>query len=268
MALENLGKNMKATRKAQGLSQEAVARRADLSLNVVAKIELGLIGNPHYATLAGIADALDLTVAELVGETAPKASAPLETGRPGPEPYAHIPYGPDESRADCAQARAEVMRIADEALERGDINDLSEVVYHYTDEAIEIQRLSDAEADPVYGPWVEYARRFSERWHKKIEAEDFTKGEAHEFVAMLDDFTEIQTRLGKREKAERPYYDESFGPVMTWTIRFVQPLFAPMAIAYEDMFGEENDELAAYRRRRAERYRLDSTPTEKRISNG
>jgi transcriptional regulator with XRE-family HTH domain len=85
MVLENLGEHIRAVRKERGLSQEALARRADLSLNVVARIELGIITNPHYLTLDSIARALDITVEELVEEpevsTTGKASAPPE-GRP------------------------------------------------------------------------------------------------------------------------------------------------------------------------------------------
>jgi transcriptional regulator with XRE-family HTH domain len=84
MALENLGEHIRAVRKERGLSQEALARRADLSLNVVARIELGIITNPHYLTLDSIARALDITVEELVDpEPTPKVSAP-SAGQPSP----------------------------------------------------------------------------------------------------------------------------------------------------------------------------------------
>jgi|SRR5829696_6464090 len=85
MALENLGEHIRTVRKERGLSQEALARRADVSLNLVGRLELGMVKNPHYGTLAGLARALDLTVEELVEEpeasTTGKASAP-SAGRP------------------------------------------------------------------------------------------------------------------------------------------------------------------------------------------
>jgi transcriptional regulator with XRE-family HTH domain len=79
MALENLGEHIRTIRKERGLSQEALARRADVSLNLVGKLELGLVLNPHYGTLAGLARALGVTVEELVEEpilVGPKADAP------------------------------------------------------------------------------------------------------------------------------------------------------------------------------------------------
>jgi transcriptional regulator with XRE-family HTH domain len=85
MALENLGEHIRTVRKERGLSQEALARRADVSLNLVGRLELGMVKNPHYGTLAGLARALDLTVEELVEEpeasTTGKASA-ASAGRP------------------------------------------------------------------------------------------------------------------------------------------------------------------------------------------
>jgi transcriptional regulator with XRE-family HTH domain len=78
MALEDLSTNIRTARKARGLSQEAVARRADISLNLMGRIELGTVKNPHYTTLHGIAHALDMTVDELVEgqRSSGKASAP------------------------------------------------------------------------------------------------------------------------------------------------------------------------------------------------
>lgn len=72
----NFGSRIKAARKAAGLSQEAVARRADMSLNGFADIERGLIADPHYSTLQKIAGALGVPITTLVGESAPKAQAP------------------------------------------------------------------------------------------------------------------------------------------------------------------------------------------------
>jgi len=83
MALENLGERIRTLRKVRNLSQEALARRADVSLNLVGKLELGMVTNPHYSTLAGLARALGVTVEELVEEPvlAGKAEAPPETRR-------------------------------------------------------------------------------------------------------------------------------------------------------------------------------------------
>jgi transcriptional regulator with XRE-family HTH domain len=73
-----LSERLRSLRQAHGLSQEAVARRADMGLRGYSDLERGVATDPHYSTLAAIAQALGTTVAELVGEepAAPKASAP------------------------------------------------------------------------------------------------------------------------------------------------------------------------------------------------
>lgn len=85
-----LGPRMRERRTALGLSQEAVARKAGLSLNLVNKLENGVVTDPHYSTLVGLAGALGVAVDELVREPVPLAEA-SETGRPAspglpPEP--------------------------------------------------------------------------------------------------------------------------------------------------------------------------------------
>jgi transcriptional regulator with XRE-family HTH domain len=82
---------MRARRKVLGVSQEAIAHKAELSLNLVNKIERGVITDPHISTLVALADALEVSVSALVGEdflraeeatlALPKAKAP-EAGQP------------------------------------------------------------------------------------------------------------------------------------------------------------------------------------------
>jgi transcriptional regulator with XRE-family HTH domain len=55
-------------RKAQGLSQEKLARQADLSLNLIGRLEGGQVTDPHYSTLRGLARALGVPVEDLVSE--------------------------------------------------------------------------------------------------------------------------------------------------------------------------------------------------------
>src|SRR4051812_38154981 len=82
----NLGERVRAVRKARDLSQEALAREAGVSLNLVNKLERGVVTDPHYSTLSGIARALGVPVQELVREPAvPLAEAPGETGPPDVE---------------------------------------------------------------------------------------------------------------------------------------------------------------------------------------
>jgi len=67
-------------RKAAGVSQEAVARQTGITLKAFGELERGEVQDPHYSTLRDIANALDTSVAELVGEkelAAPLADAPV-----------------------------------------------------------------------------------------------------------------------------------------------------------------------------------------------
>jgi transcriptional regulator with XRE-family HTH domain len=75
-----LGPRVREKRKARGFSQEHLAQEAGVTWSAIQRLEAGQVNDPHYSTLLGIARALDTTVAELVGESAPKASAPPETG--------------------------------------------------------------------------------------------------------------------------------------------------------------------------------------------
>ncbi len=73
--MSDLGRRIRAARKSAGLSQEALARRAELSLNSMGSLERGEALDPHYSTLSGIADALGVSVAELMEEESPLAVA-------------------------------------------------------------------------------------------------------------------------------------------------------------------------------------------------
>ena len=69
------------------LSQDALARRADVSLSLINQMERGLITDPHYSTLSRIAAALGTSVSELVGEVDPKAQAALPRAQRRGYPY-------------------------------------------------------------------------------------------------------------------------------------------------------------------------------------
>jgi transcriptional regulator with XRE-family HTH domain len=75
-----LSERLRSLRKERGLSQETVARRADIGLKAYGELERGIATDPHFSTLAGIARALGLTVAEVVGE---KPNVPLDELSPG-----------------------------------------------------------------------------------------------------------------------------------------------------------------------------------------
>ncbi len=82
MDQENLGRRIREARKARDLSQEALAREAGVSLNLVNKLERGIVTDPHYSTLSGLARALELSVENLVrgGEPVPLGEAPPSPG--------------------------------------------------------------------------------------------------------------------------------------------------------------------------------------------
>lgn len=67
----DIGSRIRAARKAEGISQEELARRADLSLNGIAILERGKRTDPHFSTLARIAGALGVSVASLTEDREP-----------------------------------------------------------------------------------------------------------------------------------------------------------------------------------------------------
>ncbi len=80
----NIGGRIRTARRAAGLSQEEVARRAGLSLKGMGEIERGDIEDPHISSLTRIARALGVSVGTLLKEEEPAfagtAEAP-DTGR-------------------------------------------------------------------------------------------------------------------------------------------------------------------------------------------
>ena len=62
-----LADNIKRLRKKRGLTQEKLARLADISNNTVVKIEMGMAKEPTITTMTKIADALGVSLDEIVG---------------------------------------------------------------------------------------------------------------------------------------------------------------------------------------------------------
>lgn len=62
-----LAENIRKIRKKKGLSQEKLARLADISNNTLVKIEMGMAKEPTITTVRKIADALNVSIDELVG---------------------------------------------------------------------------------------------------------------------------------------------------------------------------------------------------------
>jgi len=62
-----LAKNLKELRKKKGLSQDRLAKLADVANNTIIKIEQGENENPTLDTLKKIAKSLEVSVDELIG---------------------------------------------------------------------------------------------------------------------------------------------------------------------------------------------------------
>jgi len=63
---QNLAKNVKRLREAKGLSQEKLARLADVANNTLIKMETGENKNPTLETLKRVAKALEVSVDDLI----------------------------------------------------------------------------------------------------------------------------------------------------------------------------------------------------------
>lgn len=63
-----LAENIKKYRKKLKLTQEALARKADISYNTITKLESGRITDPRMETLKKLASALDVSIDTLVEE--------------------------------------------------------------------------------------------------------------------------------------------------------------------------------------------------------
>ena len=63
---QNLAKNIKTLREAKGLSQEKLARLADVANNTLIKMESGENQNPTLDTLKKVAKALEVSVDDLI----------------------------------------------------------------------------------------------------------------------------------------------------------------------------------------------------------
>ena len=66
---EMLAQNLKKFRKQRKLSQEKLARLADISYNTIIKIETGKAKNPTFETLSKLADAFGVSMDELAGRS-------------------------------------------------------------------------------------------------------------------------------------------------------------------------------------------------------
>ncbi len=61
-----VGKNIRMFRKKLEISQDVLSKRADLAFHTIAKIEAGSTPNPTIDTVKKIADALEVTLDDLM----------------------------------------------------------------------------------------------------------------------------------------------------------------------------------------------------------
>ena len=66
MSKINLADNIKKYRKAKGWTQQELATKASIPLSILAKIEQGFSTNPTIQTVMKIAEALDITLNDIV----------------------------------------------------------------------------------------------------------------------------------------------------------------------------------------------------------
>lgn len=67
MSSIKLGKRIKEFRGKLDISQDKLAKKADLPFSTLVKIEAGYTPNPSMETLIKLADALEVSIDELVG---------------------------------------------------------------------------------------------------------------------------------------------------------------------------------------------------------
>ncbi len=62
----NIGENIQRIRKAQGITQDELAKKANMPYTTIAKIESGMVKNPTIMTLIKIAKVLKVSLDEFV----------------------------------------------------------------------------------------------------------------------------------------------------------------------------------------------------------
>ena len=65
-SISKIGDNIKRIRQEKGISQDRLSKRADLALNPIVNIESGERPNPTIETLQKIANALEVSIEELI----------------------------------------------------------------------------------------------------------------------------------------------------------------------------------------------------------
>jgi len=63
---KTIGDKIKAWRKKRNLTQDALAKKADIPYTTIAKIESDVIQNPSLQTITKIAEGLEITIDDLI----------------------------------------------------------------------------------------------------------------------------------------------------------------------------------------------------------
>jgi transcriptional regulator with XRE-family HTH domain len=66
MTTESIGQRIRNWRKIRGITQEQLARQADMPYTTLSKIESNVIKNPSIETVKKISEGLDITIDELI----------------------------------------------------------------------------------------------------------------------------------------------------------------------------------------------------------
>jgi transcriptional regulator with XRE-family HTH domain len=67
--IETLGERIRALREHRGMSQSALARELNASINAINMLEMGRITDPHVMRLVAIADLFNVSLDYVVGRT-------------------------------------------------------------------------------------------------------------------------------------------------------------------------------------------------------
>jgi transcriptional regulator with XRE-family HTH domain len=214
----SIGDKVRATRKAAGISQEEVARRAGVSLNVINRLERGVILDPHYSTLRGIASALGVPVEDLVREPALAGKADAPETRPADEPLISRPevreWLSEQGHETLEEFRSMVEEL--ETLEEVEqaIRELREkrdgLVDKLGDRSVQVELfgpvrleglVGDARLREVFRP-TEHARKLKREIRREYDAREdalaeyssvlFVKGEADDYL--------VREPVGERDR--------------------------------------------------------------------
>lgn len=113
--------------------------------------------------------------------------------------------------------------------------------------------LEEERRETLYGPWLDFANRYADRWEERVKAGDFDLGSVHEFIATVEDLMPTLHRLNADEQRGLPRQPYSFGVPAAKTgvaISRLSDLIDPLITAGASKF--ENSELEQLRQKRAE----------------